>query len=168
MNRKAACLLEAADRAGRGAVVVEIGCARELAEVPSDGWSTVYLAREAHARGWELHSVDSSPEAVDVARKVTAGFPVEVHHADGAEWLEGFRRPIDLLYLDGAADPAEALAQYEAAMLAQWVVVVVDDVQEFAGHNHGKGDLLLDRLQEDGFDVEVHETEPGYLMAVAR
>lgn len=168
MNRKASTLLAALDALGAGATVVEIGCARFGHDIPSDGWSTVHLARAADECGWTLHSVDIDPAAVRNAEAVTEGLPVTVHNADGAAWLRDFAGPIDGLYLDGSANPAEAVAQYEAATLADGVVIAIDDVQAFNGNEHGKGDLLLDRLRADGFTVELHDTEPGYRMAVAR
>lgn len=167
MNLKAQTLLDALDCLDDGAVVVEIGCARFAHEIPSDGWSTVHLATAAGEAGWTLHSVDIDPSAVRVATAATDGLSVTLHNADGAAWLRRFRGTIDALYLDGSANPAEALAQYEAAKLADTAVVAIDDVQLLEGFEHGKGDLLLDRLDADGFVVEVNDTEPGYRMAVA-
>lgn len=51
--------------------------------------------------------------------------------------------------------------------------IVIDDVQAIHERGQepierGKGDLLLDRLAADGFTVDLHVTEPGYRMAVAR
>ncbi len=168
MNRKARTLLAAFDGLAEGTTVVEIGCARFAHEVPSDGWSTVYLAAEAAERGWELHSVDISEAAIRVARNATAGRPITLHHSDGEAWLYDFGQAIDGLYLDGSANPAEALAQYEAARLADNATVAIDDVQTLGGLPHGKGNLLLDRLRDDGFTVEIVDTHPDYKMAVAQ
>jgi predicted O-methyltransferase YrrM len=172
MNRKAAVMLEAFDVLTAGAVIVEIGCARFAHEIPSDGWSTVYLAGAAENRDWVVHSVDINPDAVTIASAATSGLPITIHEADGREWLTSFTRTINGLYLDGALDPEQALGQYEAARLASDAVVVIDDVQhsDIGGIDleHGKGNLLLERLQHDGFDVTVLATEPGYAMAVAR
>lgn len=168
MNAKAAALLQAFENLGAGATVVEIGCVRFAQEIPSDGWSTVHLATAAADHGWKLHSVDVDPQAVEIACNATADLPGEVHLADGAEWLAAFAGPIDGLFLDGSADPAEAVAQYQAARLADRAVIVVDDVQPIGQQAWGKGDLLLDALERDGFTVEVVDTEPGYRMAIAR
>jgi hypothetical protein len=172
VNRKASTLLDGFATLPNGATVVEIGCARFAHEIPSDGWSTVHLARAAVRYDWTLHSVDIDLNAVQIARYATEGLPVTIHHADGAAWLAAFDSPIDGLYLDGSADPQEALTQYLAATLAARAVVAIDDVQLLAGHEYGKGDLLLDRLRADGFDVVLHDTEPRlvgpcYRMAVA-
>jgi predicted O-methyltransferase YrrM len=166
VNAKAARLLEALAGLPHGAVVVEIGCARFAEERPSDGFSTVHLARVALAHGWTLHSVDSDPDAVLIARALTGGLPCTVHHSEGAAWL-GAGPLIDGLYLDGESSPEQALAQYLAARLTPSAVVVVDDVQPIGDSEHGKGELLLSELEADGFTVEISPTEPGYQMAVA-
>jgi hypothetical protein len=51
-------------------------------------------------------------------------------------------------------------------------VIVIDDVQPIEEPfveklERGKGDLLLDALEATGYTVEIFETEPDYLMAVA-
>lgn len=171
MNLKARRLLKAGEGLGEGAVVVEIGCVRNEAEVPSDGYSTVYLGRRAKRRAWEFHSVDIDPAAIHAARSACEGLPVALHQADGEEWLRRFRRPIDLLYLDGAADPEQAVRQYRAAKLAHGATVVIDDAQPIVGDGlnlaQGKASTILTLLEQDGFRVKVYETEPGYRMAVA-
>lgn len=173
MNAKAATLLEAFDGLPAGATVVEIGCVRFPHEIASDGWSTVHLAHAAQARGWRLYSVDIDPSAVRNARSATAGLPISVHLARGSEWLAGFAGPIDGLYLDGAAYPDEAVAQYEAANLSVGAVIAIDDIQPIVDQRlgiaaeRGKGDLLLDVLDRDGWTVMIVDTVPGYRMAVA-
>lgn len=166
MNRKAECLLQAASRLRKGATVVEIGCLRSTHEVPTDGHSTVYLADAAIEHGWTFHSVDCDENAVRIAQEVTNG-GVTLHLADGEAWLYEFQRKIDLLYLDGSASAKEALRQYEAAQLKPNATVVIDDVQQIGSQKRGKGDTLLDLLEQDGFAVSIHDTEPGYRMAVA-
>lgn len=167
MNGKATALLDAFDGLGEGATVVEVGCVRFPHEIPSDGWSTFYLAQAAQERGWKFHTIDIDGGAVNHARDATATFAASVHHADGADWLREFPGPIEGLYLDGAADPSEAVDQYRAARLAEHPVIVMDDVQPIGEQQRGKADLLLDVLAEDGFQVRIIDTEPGYLMAVA-
>lgn len=166
MNRKAECLLQAASHLPADAVVVEIGCVRSANEVPTDGYSTVYLAAAALEHGWGFHSVDYNMDAIRTAEAATGGQGVTLHLADGTEWLTGFGK-IDLLYLDGSISPEEAVQQYEAATLVWDATVVIDDVQQIGGHAHGKGDALLERLDHDGFAVDIYDTEPGYRMAVA-
>lgn len=169
MNKKAAALLDAFKDLPDGANVVEIGCVRFTEEMASDGFSTVYLAQEALKRGWMFNSVDRDRGAVNRARIVTQDLPVSVHYADGREWLESFPDEIDGLYLDGAMSPGEAVSQYRAAKLAKKAVIAIDDVQSFFPYKRGKGDLLLDVLEDDGWDVSVVETEwPNYKMAIAR
>ena len=66
----------------------------------------------------------------------------------------------------GAASPAFFAALVQSSR--EDAVVVVDDVQGEEGIPRGKGDVLLDVLERDGFTVEIVETEPGYLMAIGR
>ena len=173
MNRKAETLLAATEGLGAGAFVVEVGTMRFDHEAPSDGASTLFLAERAKERGWKFVSIDNSEAAILNARTVLVGRglddAVELCLGDGEATLARMPGYIDFLYLDGAADPREALAQFMAARgkLAYRAGVAVDDVQEIAGAGpQGKGSLLLDRARELGWDVEVRETEPGYLMAV--
>lgn len=171
VNRKATALLAAFDGLPAGALIVEIGCARFAREVPSDGWSTVHLARAAAEHGWRFQSVDIDDNAASVARDLLSSFDLDgdVWVDDGAEWLTACSAPIHGLYLDGSADPEEALKQYEAATLAPGAVVVVDDVQAIGDADFGKGDVLLERFAADGLVVEIVDTEPPrYQMAVAR
>jgi len=167
VNRKAERLLAAAEGLPEGAVLVEIGCVRYSAEFPSEGWSTVYLARAASDHGWTFHSVDNDLQAVQNAQSLCHGEEVTIHCDDGAAWLAMFDGMIDLLYLDGSASPSEAVMQYLAAPLSPTATVVIDDVQRIGMQEQGKGDALLDLLTKDGFKVEISDTEHGYLMAVA-
>ena len=167
MNRKAECLLQAASHLPAGATIVEIGCCRQPHEVASDGFSTVYLADAAVERGWTFHSVDYDMNAIRIAQEVTNG-GVMLHLAEAEKWLYEFQGAIDLLYLDGSSSAEEALWQYEAAELKSQATVVIDDVQQLPGQERGKGNILLDLLEQDGFTVTVYDTEPGYRMAVAK
>lgn len=166
MNRKAERLLAATDGLPDGAVLVEIGCVRRPDEIPSDGHSTVYLARAAKDYGWDFYSIDYSPAAVAIAQRLTDG--AEVHCSDGATWLADYKGTIDFLYLDGSTDPGESLRQYTAARMSKHSTVVIDDVQQIGSQPHGKGDALLGLLERDGYRVTIHDTEPGYRMAVAK
>lgn len=174
MNLKADRLLRSIAHLAEGDVMVEIGCVRAPTEIPSDGYSTVYLAEAALRQGFTFHSVDIDPNAVEIARRLTADLPAEIHQGDGAEWLRSQANPItvgpflvDALFIDGAASPAEAVTQYESALLSPEAVVVVDDIQAIDTYVQGKGTELLSTLERDGFSVEIFDTEPGYLMAVA-
>lgn len=174
MNLKAKRLLWAFNGLPDGATVVEIGCVRMDMEVNSEGFSTVYLAKRAKERNWKFFSVDIDPNAVTRARRQTEHLPVSVQQADGATWLEVFNLEIDGLYLDGAAEPIQAVEQYFAAELAEKAVIVIDDVQGIKGEDgspdlkDGKGTALLGILKKDGWRVRTYDTEEGYKMAVAR
>lgn len=169
MNRKAETLIAAFQHLRGGATVVEIGCVRFTEERPSDGYSTVHLACAAEDNGWEFHSIDRDAGAVNRARLVTQELPVSVHWSDGRDWLDSFAGPINALYLDGSSSPGEAVGQYRAAKLAADAVIAIDDVQTIFPYERGKGDLLLDVLADDGYEVTVVDTEPpNYRMAIAR
>ena len=175
MNAKAALLLELTEGLGAGAVVVEVGTMRFGHEAPSDGASTLYLARRAKERGWKFVSIDNDEAAFLNAAKVLRVHDLQavadLRLDDGAIVLANLIGPIDFLYLDGAADPGEALAQFEAAehRIAPWAVVAIDDIQEIRpGEPLGKGERLLPALEARGWTVEVRPTEPGYAMAICR
>ena len=175
MNAKAALLLELTEGLGGGMVVVEGGTMRAPQEVASDGASTLYLARRAKERGWRFVSIDNDLDALINARTVlfaeSLDGAVTLQVGDGATVLFDMPDSIDFLYLDGAADPGEALAQFEAAKgnLAPSAIVAVDDIQEIRpGEPLGKGERLLPALQARGWTVEVTPTEPGYAMAICR
>lgn len=169
MNAKASRLLSAAAYLREDALIVEVGMVRRDEEVPSDGFSTVYLAEQAAERGLRFVSIDNDPDTVAICAQVLDHLSL---HAtlicgDGEEEIAKIAGPIDLLYLDGAVDPADAVHQYKAARLADRATVVIDDVQPIDKSKQGKATDLLPLLARHGWAVEVFETEPGYLMAVA-
>lgn len=167
-NEKAKRLLWAFRGLPKGSTIVEIGCVRRENEVPSDGYSTVYLAREAVTRGWIFHSIDIDQTSVSIARGLVSDYPTVVHKGEGARTLKRLDLLVSGLYLDGSADPGEALKQYRAARLAPRAVVVIDDAQRLHGRDFGKAADLVSQLFADGFRVRFYDTEPGYRMAVAK
>jgi predicted O-methyltransferase YrrM len=78
------------------------------------------------------------------------------------------QQPICLLYLDGSNEPAETLAQFQAAeeKMAPGCVVAIDDVQQIGQHDLGKGTAAIPYAQGKGWNVRVLATEPGYRMAI--
>lgn len=164
MNLKAQALLKAFDRLPAGAVIVEVGCVRFDHEIPSDGFSTIYLGQRAKERGWNVTSIDISPEAVDIACRLISGLPVTMMRGDGAtliaemDWIDG-------LFLDGSADPADTVNQYLAS--DKPTIVVVDDAQAIERNELGKATNVIEHLMADGYDIEIVDTEPGYRMLIA-
>lgn len=166
MTRKASRLLSAFSPLPAGSLVVEVGCVRRREETAGDGWSTVYLARKARKAGWRFVSIDSDPEACAIARDLTGARIICSPGTCGVARVSA-RTKIAGLYLDGGASPQETAEQYEAARLADRAIVVIDDVHDFGGNRLGKGGIAIGLLERDGFRVQIHDTEPGYRMAVA-
>lgn len=88
-------------------IIVETGCIRGKDTWVGDGMSTVVFEEHIRARGGHLYSVDIDPEAVASARRLAP--LAEVALGDSVEFLRGFDRPIDLLYLDSLDYPDGAL-----------------------------------------------------------
>jgi predicted O-methyltransferase YrrM len=169
VNHKARTILQAIAAHAPAGAIVEIGSTRSHDEIPSDGFSTVYLAYIAAASGREFDSVDTDLNAVTIARELTADTAARVHLEDGTEFLRCYPDPIGVLYLDGALDPAETLAQYQAAaMVETGALVLIDDAQPAGDQlEHGKATGVTSHLKQDGFRVAIRDTEPGYQMVVA-
>lgn len=167
-NRKAQLLLRLLDEAPPGPVV-EIGCLRHPSEVPSDGHSTLYLARACKERTRDFLSVDRDPLVVDVANRVLAeaGLPLIAMAADGVEALGGVDA-IAFLYLDSSDDPADSLEQLAAAELAPGAIVVIDDAQPTGGHMLGKATLVVQHCGRRGLPFDLVPTEPGFAACVLR
>src|SRR3990167_9278189 len=176
VNSKAARLLQETEHLGLNSVVIEIGSLRSSQETPSDGWSTYYLAQRANERLWEFISIDNNPETSQLCRNVLGregalGARIHILTDDGALFLQSWSGAIDCLYIDGAASPEEAMAQFEAAEHSLHVgsVILIDDIQSFAEAGaQGKGTLLVPALVEKGWQVDIVPTEPGFLMAVVK
>lgn len=176
-NLKAHTLLYGCQIAPKGGAFVEIGCIREEHEVPTDGYSTVYLARQAQEEGRPFYSVDLFHENVDKARKalVREGLEkAELVCCDGRAFLEQWdvetRGKIDLLYLDSHREPQYSYDQFFAAQdkLASGAVVAIDDAHEYDGFKFGKATDLIELFEREGFKFKVLPTEPGFKMVVAR
>lgn len=167
-NRKAQLLLQSLYGAPKGAVA-EIGCLRARTEVPSDGHSTLYLARECLSQGRDFTSVDLDPVVVDVANEVLreAGLPMLARVADGVEALRCCGA-LAMLYLDSSDDPSDTLQQLTAAELLPGGVVVVDDAQPAGANPFGKATLVVEHCGRRGQPFEIVQTEPGFAALVLR
>lgn len=167
-NRKAELLLRLLEDAPPGPVV-EIGCLRQPSEVPSDGHSTLYLAKACAERGRAFSSFDRDPLVVDVANRVLeeAGLPLMARVADGVEALGGINA-IAFLYLDSSDDPADTFRQLAAAELAPGAIVMIDDAQQTGGQLMGKATLVVKHCGRRGLPFDLVPTEPGFAACVLR
>lgn len=160
-NAKARALLAALDRAPHG-LIVEIGCTREPTELPSDGWSTMYLARAANGKSRAMRSFDTDAKNVVLSNRLLSDYnlPPCVEVEDGVSALSSLGNPIAFLYLDAGDDPSETLQQFKAARFVPGAVVCVDDVVP-------KAALLIAYFASIGQEYEIVPTEPGYEMLIA-
>lgn len=147
-----------------GNVVVEVGTMRKPMphgitdfepECCNGGHSTFFWANA----GFTVFSVDSDAAAVENATKYCAQFDnCQVICADGLEFLSGFDRKIDLLYLNawdviGGTPYAEKhLEAFRRAQdkLAPSHIIAIDDTDVAYG---GKGRLLTPCLVEEGYEI---------------
>lgn len=175
-NQKAHTLLYACQIAPKGGALVEIGCIREEHEVPTDGYSTVYLARQAEEEGHPFYSVDLFHENIDKARRVLNREGLEKAElvcCDGKAFLEQWdveeRGRISLLYLDSHREPRYSHDQFIAVRdkLAPGAVVAIDDAHEYDGHAYGKATDLVKFFEEEDWSYKILPTELGFKMVVA-
>lgn len=180
MNEKARLAIDVFESLVEPKQVVEIGCIRMEQELPSEGYSTLYLAQACRDVRCAFLSVDTNPGHVETARAVLVshgisnrlrGIKVEV--GDGLEVLDnwGLREPcppIDLLYLDGGGAPGVHLAQLQAAMmfLSDQAIIIVDDCHPHGGNAMGKGTELIPWAEAEGMHVEIRSTFAEYRAAV--
>lgn len=159
-NPKAEFLLLQADSAPAGDII-EIGATRSDYEHPSDGWTTVHLARWARDNKRTFRSFDKYMDVVERANSVLEreGLTPVVRQDDG-EYALHDQSQIALLYLDGSKEPEETLEQFFAAIpgLVPGAVIIVDDVEDFGDwRTYGKATLLVSRLSKLGIRYDIHE-----------
>lgn len=173
-NRKAEVLLDALSKAQNG-LWIEIGCIREDKEVPTDGFSTYYLAKMANIRNCLFRSYDTNHENVEMAKRALEkhhllNINAQVYRMDGETALKyraAEKEEISFLYLDSHRLPIYSAAQYLAAPLAEGAVVVIDDCHSFDGFEYGKGNILVSLFEKHDIEWEIFDTEPGFRMIVA-
>lgn len=167
-NRKAQLLLRLLAEAPAG-TVAEVGCARHEIEIPSDGFSTLYLSRACVVSGRRFLSCDHDPVAVDVANAVLArnGLPTAVVASDGVEMLR-WAGPLALLYLDSSDDPNDTEAQLAAAEILPGGIVAIDDSHMAGRHAMGKATCVGNYFARRGLPFEIIQTEPGFAAMVIR
>lgn len=147
MNRKAIKLIELLNSSPHG-LVVEIGAIRESQENPTEGFSTVYLARECKKLGRTFRSIELEEKNFRMANAVLSSFmlPPCVEHGDGGKLVSSYG-PISFLYLDSSRFPGHTMDQYKAAELVDGAVVAVDDAHTFDDHEFGKAQFLVEYLK---------------------
>jgi predicted O-methyltransferase YrrM len=165
--KKSDVLLRELAKAPSG-LVVEIGCLRETVEVDSDGWSTLYLARQCSKDNRPFISVDNNPHNVSIAKAVLEEHglnPSVVNLKDGTVFLKSLypERHIAFLYLDSADSPDINFEQYSYANMLPGGIIVIDDVNSYDGNAQGKGTRILEFRK----DAEIVETFYGK-MAIIR
>lgn len=126
------------------------------------GMFTKMCAIELRSQQARIHSVDVSPEALQIAHVITAdeGDLVTLHHSSSEEFLWSFPQRIDLLYMDAGETGAQAdeLHAREAAivlsrqLLSPQGLVLIDDVN-IPGNAASKGRLSIPLYLKHGFQI---------------
>lgn len=176
MNRKAERILHLLDELltypDLPKRIVEIGCVRFTTEIPSDGFSTVYIARWAISNGYRFVSVDRSEQSINIARHILQEElrqpTIDLVHEDGETFLAQWKEPIACVYLDGPDDPSVILRQLQAAEDQLAYMVIIDDTQKMGSHEFGKGSLVIPYLAAQDWDITHYDTESGYRMTCLR
>lgn len=164
MNKKASRLVTELGKCVDGPVV-EIGAMRSTGIIDTDGASTLYLARKCERDGRPFTSFDPDPRIVEIANNVLSddGLDEIVVQMNGVEGLKSIG-PVAFLYLDETADPGTAYEQFITAEIIPGGVILVDDVQRLNNSEFGRGDEIIPRLYDVGYEdqMSIMETEPGY------
>lgn len=146
-----------------GNTIVETGTIRSEGWVLGDGWSTYLFGKFCNRFGKRLYTVDISPEAIKISKKITREFKNSITYvtSGSVEFLESFKEKIDLLYLDsldcsieGDATGAQVhqLRELSSAIpkLSDNAIILLDD-NNFA--NGGKTRLAKNYLFRHGFTL---------------
>jgi len=154
--------------------LIETGTLRMEGNWEGDGGMSWFLARYAARAGGRLATIDTDPNALDVARK-TLGEDLarltDFVESDSVTYLQSLSQDIDLLYLDSvdyiAAAPqksqAHCLNEALAALphLHDKSIICVDDCGFPGG---GKGGMAVPYLCENGWKI-VHQ---DYIVVLIR
>jgi hypothetical protein len=153
--------------------IVETGTTRRPGAWDLDGQSTYVFGAFARRYGCTLWTCDRVESHIEAARRLAAQFEGRVEYvvSDSVEFLERFRQPIDLLYLDSLdfdeADPGppqmHALREAQAALhaLHDRSLILIDDCDLAHG---GKGGKVIPFLRGEGWQV----VSSGYQVLLAR
>lgn len=149
------------DRYGREApYLVETGCMRQADDCGA-GMSTLLFGRYLAERGGRLTSVDNDAANVALARRETAGLPVDVVQGDSVGWLRDYRgRPLSGLYLDSQDTYCPGFAEHALAEtiaglphLAPSAPILFDDTMRRDDGWQGKGEKAVPWLLAHGWQV---------------
>ena len=131
-------------------VFVETGCYRGT---PGDGMSTMIFGLLAKHFDGHVDSFDIYQGAVDKAKELVSGLPVDVHCKDSVDGIRAIATKIDVLYLDSydyeENDPAPCQAHQllEAAAaipkMSGKSIILLDDCSLPGGGKAKLADILI-------------------------
>ena len=143
--------------------IVETGTTRIEGNWAGDGQSTLVFGAFAQRYGCTLWTCDIDEAKIVKARDISAQFASHIEYivSDSVKFLQEFRKPIDLLYLDSMdfdiqQDPAppqiHALREAQAALprMHNQSIILVDDCDVIHG---GKGGKVIPFLLGEGWQV---------------
>ncbi len=151
--------------------IVETGTSREgLKGAKSNGAATIVFGKWAKENMAFVHSVDINEESIksaqkEVNRQNLQDF-VKIHLSDSLEFLEGFDRDVDLLYLDSYDYSGDIEIQRKSQQhhleefkriehkLHENSIVLIDDCNL---PNGGKGKLVIAYMLERGWKILMEE-----------
>ena len=166
-------IFEYLDALHRPVTIVETGCVRTNSW--DEGKSTVLFGEYARSHvGSCVWSVDSSEQAVALARSLTEHLPVNICQLDSVQFLNKLTGAVDLLYLDSCDvydldHPGRSAEhhqrEFEAALrlLRPHTLVVVDDSPMRNGRVVGKGMLLAEQMAARNVSVLFSEYQTGWV-----
>jgi len=145
-----------------GTTIVETGTMRGPIEGwRGDGCSTLLFGEFLSHHGGHLWSCDLDPDAIANSRSVTRKYAAHISYINGnsIEFLAGFDRPIDLLYLDSFDSPRSGdasipqlhnLQELETALpcVSERGIILLDDNWY---PNGGKTRRSKERLMAEGW-----------------
>ena len=142
-------------------LVMETGCIRSPEDWRGAGYSTFLLAAYVSRAGGELISVDNNSVHCEFARRATREFgQVTIECTDSVEFLQQWRRRIDVLHLDsmdtydeGHAEHCLAELQAATANLHDNSIVAIDDTDYRDKSWHGLGRLAVPWALEHGWGI---------------
>ena len=149
--------------------IVEIGCIRgkNKGSQLGDGWSTLAFGWYCSNYNGQLYTIDNKQKAIDICKKVVSEYSSSIVYLCG-DSLVGLQKikdmeiEINLLYLDGSANPECSYNEYNLIKdnLASSSIVLIDDV-------HIKGELVVPQLKKEGWtDLGIIETQQLFIRSL--
>lgn len=152
-------------------IIIETGTSREgLHGSKSNGAATIVFGKWAKLNNAFMHSVDISENSVANAQKevIKQGLDdyVKVHLSDSIDFLEGFDKKVDFLYLDSYDYSSDIevqkksqehhLKEFKAIenQLHEKTIVLIDDCDL---PNGGKGKLVVKYMLEKDWRILMNE-----------